>query len=76
MELSLLGKKALFIPTPGQTEQVYLAEYHKKRNNFYSVDQDRLNLTRDVEEAKKYPGLLHKIGTDEAVDRFMKIVFG
>jgi len=76
MELSLLGKKALFIPTPGQTEQVYLADYHKKRKNFYSVDQDRLNLTRDVEEAKKYPGLLHKIGTDEAVDRFMKIVFG
>jgi uncharacterized protein (TIGR00661 family) len=76
MELSLLGKKALFIPTPGQTEQVYLAEYHKKRKNFYSVDQDRLNLTRDVEEAKKYPGLFHKTGTDEAVDKFMKIVFG
>lgn len=76
MELSLLGKRALFIPTPGQTEQVYLAEYHKKRRNFYCVGQDKLNLTRDVEEAKKYPGLLHKIRTDEAVDRFMKIVFG
>jgi len=76
MELSLLGKKALFIPTPGQTEQVYLAEYHKKRKNFYSVNQDRLNLTRDVEEAKKYPGLVHKTGANEAVDRFMKIVFG
>ncbi len=76
MELSLLGKKALFIPTPGQTEQVYLADYHKKRKNFYSVDQDRLNLTRDVEEAKKYPGLVHKTTTHEAVDRFMKVVFG
>jgi len=76
MELSLLGKKALFIPTPGQTEQVYLAGYHQKRKNFYSVDQDKLNLTRDVEEAKKYAGLFHKTRTDEAVDRFMKIVFG
>ncbi|MFQ6067349.1 MAG: glycosyltransferase family protein [bacterium] len=76
MELSLLGKKALFIPTPGQTEQVYLADYHKKRKNFYCVDQQRLNLTRDVEEAKKYPGLVHKTTTHEAVDRFMKIVFG
>jgi uncharacterized protein (TIGR00661 family) len=76
MELSLLGKKALFIPTPGQTEQVYLAHYHKKRKNFYSVDQDRLNLISDVEEAKKYSGLVHKTATHEAVDRFMKIVFG
>ena len=76
MELSLLGKKALFIPTPGQTEQVYLANYHKERKNFYSVDQDILNLTRDAEEAKKYPGLVRKIGTDEAADRFMKVVFG
>jgi hypothetical protein len=40
------------------------------------VNQDRLNLTRDVEEAKKYPGLVHKTGANEAVDRFMKIVFG
>ncbi len=28
MDLEILGKKALFIPTPGQTEQEYLAHYH------------------------------------------------
>ena len=33
MDLSVLGclKKAVFYPTPGQTEQEYLAEYHSKK---------------------------------------------
>lgn len=76
MELAALNKKALLIPTPGQTEQVYLADYHKKKGNFYSVSQDELNLTRDVEIASQYRGLSDKVDTDKAVKIFMKNVFG
>ena len=32
MDLAKLGKKAIFIPTPGQTEQEYLADYCMKKN--------------------------------------------
>ncbi len=76
MELAFLGKKALFIPTPGQTEQVYLAKYHKEKGNFYSVSQDKLNLARDVKEAEKYPGLKINARSEEAEEKFMRIVFG
>lgn len=76
MELAALNKKALLIPTPGQTEQVYLADYHRKKGNFYSVSQSELNLSRDVEKASQYRGLNHKVNTGKAVEIFMKNVFG
>jgi len=31
MDLHALGRTAEFIPTPGQTEQVYLAQLHKPK---------------------------------------------
>ena len=76
MELAVLGKKALLIPTPGQTEQVYLASYHSKKGNFYSVSQEKLNLARDVEEAKRYPGIRVRFIPGKAEQKFMEIVFG
>ena len=33
MDLHKLEKKAVFIPTPGQTEQEYLANYLKEKKN-------------------------------------------
>ena len=75
MELAVLRKKALFIPIPGQTEQVYLADYHKKKGSFYSVNQDKLNLVKDIEEAKRYKGVNYNYEKKDAVDRFMEIVF-
>ena len=53
MEIVSLNKKALFIPTPGQTEQEYLAEYYKEKRYFYSVTQDKMDLKNDVIEAEK-----------------------
>jgi UDP-N-acetylglucosamine:LPS N-acetylglucosamine transferase len=57
MELVELGKPALLVPTPGQTEQISLARYARERNWFYSVDQAKLNLVRDVKIAPQYAGL-------------------
>lgn len=77
MELAILGKKALLIPTPGQTEQTYLASYHMRKGNFYSVSQEKLDLARDVVEAKRYPGLkVNNIQPEDAEEKFMQVVFG
>jgi predicted glycosyltransferase len=54
MDLVKVGKKALLIPTPGQTEQEYLAEYLKSRGYFYSVSQDALNINRDLPVSDRY----------------------
>jgi len=56
MELIELGKKALLIPTPGQTEQIYLARRLMEKNWFYCVEQKDLNLLRDFEIVKNYKG--------------------
>ena len=53
MDLYTLGKNAVFIPTPGQTEQEYLAKYYEREEMFYAVDQDKLDL-KEIEEKSKY----------------------
>ena len=57
MELAELGKQALLIPTPGQTEQLSLARHAREKNWFFSVAQGKLNLPRDIEIARQYAGL-------------------
>ncbi|MEF8811311.1 MAG: glycosyltransferase [Bacteroidales bacterium] len=44
MDLMALGKRAILIPTPGQTEQEYLAEYLKERGYFYSEKQKSFDI--------------------------------
>lgn len=56
MDYYFLGNKALLIPTPGQVEQEYLASKLKKDAFFYSVNQEELNLEKDLAEAGNYPG--------------------
>lgn len=43
MELVSLNFTALIIPTPGQTEQEYLAEYLSEKGWFYTVSQDKID---------------------------------
>lgn len=42
MDLIAMGKRALLVPTPGQTEQEYLARYLKKIGLFNSCSQSQL----------------------------------
>jgi UDP:flavonoid glycosyltransferase YjiC (YdhE family) len=44
MELVALGKKAVLIPTPGQTEQEYLCRRLSARGRFVVCSQERLDL--------------------------------
>jgi UDP-N-acetylglucosamine:LPS N-acetylglucosamine transferase len=42
MELVSLGKGAVLIPTPGQTEQEYLGQYNNGRHDFITLKQNNL----------------------------------
>jgi hypothetical protein len=42
MELISLNCNALLIPTPGQTEQEYLAEYLSEKGWFFTISQDEI----------------------------------
>jgi len=76
MELVELGKKALLVPTPGQTEQEYLARLHLAQGDWYAVTQDELDLRRDIPLAEAYPGYPQSHQTDDTVRTFLDIVLG
>ena len=53
MDLAVLGKKAFFIPTPGQTEQLYLAEHCSQQNIAPYCTQNSFNLKK-MKQSKGY----------------------
>lgn len=53
MELIALNKKALLVPTPGQTEQEYLAKYYRQEHMFHVAKQRKLNLKQEIEQAQQ-----------------------
>jgi len=58
MDLATLGKKAIFIPTPGQTEQEYLAEELKQKKIAFFQKQSEFNLEQALIEWEKYSGFV------------------
>ena len=57
MELAGLGRKALFVATPGQSEQEYLARFHREREHVWSVEQRHLDIPGDLERARAARGI-------------------
>jgi len=54
MDLICLQKDAILVPTPGQTEQEYLAKYYKDKGIFYSISQNRFDLTTALNDSEKF----------------------
>lgn len=61
MEILALHKKSILVPTPGQTEQEYLAERLMQQQWAYSVQQGQLNVADAIATAEQFefvlPGL-------------------
>ncbi len=75
MDLAVLSKKAIFVPTPGQTEQEYLATYFSEKKIAYSVSQNKFDLKTALKESEHYSGFTEKYSTEEfkeSVDLFLK----
>jgi len=73
MEAAGFGKRALFVPTPGQSEQEYLAKLHCERGRVFSTVQSALDIPRDLAPAEAASGL-PRLRTDTAVPRFLDVV--
>lgn len=54
VELLLLHKKAILVPTPGQTEQEYLALHMQQQSYAMCLPQDLFNLQRAVMAARVF----------------------
>ncbi len=67
MDLAVFGKKAILIPTPGQTEQEYLATYHLQYKHYYFMSQKDFNLKQALINSEGYTGV--KLSNDTSLLR-------
>lgn len=54
MDLLKLGKKSILVPTPGQAEQEYVADYLHKEHLAYAVSQTQFSLEKVLAEVKTF----------------------
>ena len=73
MDLAKLGKKAIFIPTPGQTEQEYLANYFMRKNICFTQNQKEFNLTLAIKEVQSFTGFKESVESDPKWDSLFNI---
>ncbi|HNZ43284.1 MAG TPA: glycosyltransferase [Bacteroidales bacterium] len=59
MDLAVTGRKAILVPTPGQTEQEYLAGYLKQKKIYYSTKQEGFDVNTALKKAANYSGISH-----------------
>ena len=79
MDLAATGSKAVLIPTPGQTEQEYLAEKLMQKKKYFSCPQKKFNLEEALNAAAGYGNLsAPKFETTigEALETLVKKVIG
>lgn len=54
MDIVQLNKKAIFVPTPQQTEQEYIAEYLQSKKYFATCSQQNFNLKKMLTKSEQY----------------------
>jgi uncharacterized protein (TIGR00661 family) len=69
MDLTKLKKKAILIPTPGQTEQEYLAKHLFQQQLIFSIEQQKFNLEKALKEASIFPYKFYDWGTRSALKK-------
>ncbi len=70
MDLVKLQKKAILIPTPGQTEQEYLAKYLMERNFFYTISQKEFVLQKVLNHIDSFPFII----VEHNMNRYKNII--
>jgi len=65
MDLMKLGKKSIFVPTPGQAEQEYLATHLHQQQLAYTVLQSQFSLKEALANARAFSYQLEEMSMEE-----------
>ncbi len=68
MDLVKLKKKSILIPTPGQTEQEYLADYLSKKQIAFCVQQKDFSLTTSIKNASQFSYQLPSLDSGQLLE--------
>jgi uncharacterized protein (TIGR00661 family) len=74
MELVELRKKALFVPTPGQTEQLYLAKRLQSLGGYHWISQNDTNFEEHLRYAVESKKTDFKLSTKLTLSRILQIL--
>lgn len=74
MDLAVMNKKSILIPTPGQTEQEYLAKYLKEKKLAYTVSQSEFELEEALEKAKELSYSFSGLSTSSIKDAITSLI--
>ena len=74
MDLACLGKKAVFIPTPGQTEQAYLAEKLMQQGIAFSMKQNEFELATAIKECNNFSGFTNFAVEDTLLEQAIQSI--
>lgn len=72
MDLVKLNKKAILIPTPGQSEQVYLGKFLMEKGFFYNIPQEKFNLQEALTAAAAFP--FKSFEHEEDMEQYKQVV--
>lgn len=72
MDLVELNKKAIIIPTLGQTEQEYLAKHLHQQGVYFHAAQKNFNLTAAIEAINSFP--FHRLAMGNATHRYQQVL--
>jgi UDP-N-acetylglucosamine transferase subunit ALG13 len=73
MDLAKLQKKSILIPTPGQTEQEYLAQFLFQKKAAYTIGQKEFFLDSALGDAKKFNYRFSSLGNPNGLRIAVKI---
>jgi len=73
MDLAALGKQAVFVPTPGQTEQEYLAHKYHRDGTHMMMKQHDFQLQKAWNQRNKFSGFPQRASSEfkQAVESFL-----
>ena len=75
MDLATLGKAAIFVPTPQQTEQEYLANRLMQQKHYFSMPQNQFDLNEALKIYEQYTPIkieTNKLLLESIAENFIK----
>lgn len=76
MEILSMQKKSILVPTPGQSEQEYLADILQKQGLIFSISQNKFSIINAVQQAKQfsYSNITLPVFNDEKLKQLMQLI--
>jgi uncharacterized protein (TIGR00661 family) len=72
MDLAALNKKAIFVPTPGQTEQLYLARELDRKKIAPMISQDKFSLQEALDRVGDYSGFTENYFKENLLEKTLR----